>query len=302
MKDFETATGSVIGRNHREKGLNNQDFSGFYTNDELVVGIVSDGCGSSSCSEIGAYLGCNILMDQIVNKYGRMILSSEIETHDRAEYLFKEIQCGVLRKLSNILETLPFSRLSEKINEAFLFTLVGFVITPDVTITFSIGDGFIFLNETCLKIENPISDDDQFLNAPPYISYGLLKTSVYPKSVDFTIHHHLPTENVNSLLVATDGLDDFIKNENSCIPGQKKLVGPVSQFWTDDQYFKLKTGIQRHLIVVNRDRYRAELMSQSTQLGANVHTKHDARLVKELGLLTDDTTLISVRRKQNNES
>jgi Protein phosphatase 2C len=296
MDRFQIAAGSTIGRDHREKGLNNQDFFVVGRQEEMLVGIVSDGCGSSPFSEIGAYFGCNILVDFLLKKYDKMILTSEAKTHDRTDYLFKEIKYGVISKLANVLETLPFERLSEKINEAFLFTLVGFVVTPDVTFTFSIGDGYIYLNGEGLEIENPIKDDDQFLNAPPYISYGLLSTTTYPNPIEFTIHHHLPTEEVTSLLVATDGLRDIIRNENNLIPGQKKLVGPVSQFWTEDSYFKLKTGLHRQLTVINRDRYRAELVEESAQLGPKIYTKYDTRLIKHLGHLCDDTTIISVRR------
>jgi hypothetical protein len=297
MDGFQIAAGSTIGRDHKEKGLNNQDYFFIGTNDDLIVGIVTDGCGSSPSSEIGAYFGANILGDYLLNKYSKMLIrSSEVETRDRTEKLFREIKCGVVSSLSRLLDSLPYTKLSEKVNEAFLFTLVGFVVTPVVTITFSIGDGYIYLNGECLEIENPAIEDEQFQNAPPYISYELLSTTVYPNPIVFTIHHHVPTSEVTSLLIATDGLRDIIRNENSLIPGQKKLVGPVSQFWTEDTYFKLKTGLHRQLTVINRDRYRAALITKSAQLGPQTYTNYEAHLVKHLGHLCDDTTIISIRK------
>ena len=63
---FEIAVGTVIGRDHRVSGKNNQDAFCCLMADHLIVAVVCDGCGSSPHSEVGAKIGAKIIAAEIL--------------------------------------------------------------------------------------------------------------------------------------------------------------------------------------------------------------------------------------------
>lgn len=56
MKKFSIASASVIGSEHARFNLNNQDSLLVTESEDYLMGIVSDGCGSSHYSEVGSNL------------------------------------------------------------------------------------------------------------------------------------------------------------------------------------------------------------------------------------------------------
>jgi hypothetical protein len=98
-------------------------------------------------------------------------------------------------------------------------------------------------------------------NAPPYLAYGILGVEVDPFQTWI-----LPTEEWRSLLIGTDGLKDFIA------AAEVEPVGDLSQFWTEDRYFRNPDQVRRQLARWNRE------------------SKTRSRL------LPDDTTLVVMRR------
>ena len=171
---------------------------------------------------------------------------------------------------------------SETVNDFFLFTLIGVVISGNSVVTFGIGDGHVYVNGKPNKI-GPFPN-----NEPPYLAYNLVETSLKdadPSLLRFQIHNIEWIDEVNSILLATDGLDDLIRAENKKMPGKEESVGPVSQFWEEDRYFKNPDMVRRRLFLINRD------LSQ---------INWEARKVsKENGHLADDTTIVVIRRCGN---
>jgi len=104
-----------------------------------------------------------------------------------------------LKELVAIAET-DIQFVNDYVNDYFLFTIVGALITSQQTVTFSMGDGAIAINGELHQI--PAYPD----NAPPYLAYGLYK----PDAVNFEIRDRLPTSELNYLLIATDGIDDLV--------------------------------------------------------------------------------------------
>jgi hypothetical protein len=86
---------------------------------------------------------------------------------------------------------------------------------------------------------------------------------------------------MQSIMIGTDGVEDIIKNESNFIPGKNKVVGPISQFWTDDLYFNNPVALDRKLAQIARD---------CSKVKGGILT-HDR------GYLMDDTTIISIRKK-----
>lgn len=148
----------------------------------------------------------------------------------------------------------------EFVNDYLLFTIVGTLVTPSETVTFSMGDGVIAVNGELNQI--PVYPD----NAPPYLAYGLY----CPDAVSFEIRDRLPTLEVESILIATDGIDDLVKVEK------------VNQFWQEDRYFKNSDAIRRKLTMLNREEIKPNWNKRE--------------LVKRSGVLSDDTTLVVIRR------
>src|SRR5262249_52357565 len=69
---FEVAAGSIPGRDHLGRGnlligRNNQDAYAWSCQDEGLVAVVCDGCGSSSHSDIGATLGARRLVTALAS-------------------------------------------------------------------------------------------------------------------------------------------------------------------------------------------------------------------------------------------
>jgi hypothetical protein len=148
----------------------------------------------------------------------------------------------------------------EFVNDYLLFTILGSVITSSETVTFSMGDGAIAINGKFTEIP-PYAD-----NAPPYLAYGLYK----PEAINFEIRDRLPTSELESLLIATDGIDDLVKVED------------IHQFWQEDRYFKNPDAIRRKLAMLNREEIKPDW--------------HKKELTKRSGVLSDDTTFVVIRR------
>lgn len=277
---FEIAGGTVVGSEHIKAGKNNQDAFYWTLSDLAIVAVVTDGCSEAPHSEVGAKIGAKIVAEAISNEvmdYNN-IVTALLSDPDPPYPFWSNVRIRILRKLNDVLDNIGGE--SKTILDYFLFTVVGALITPWTTSLFSIGDGATILNGEYKKI-GPFPD-----NTPPYLGYAMLwkaPSRIKPEWFHFTIHSILDTRNVNSILIGTDGTEDLIGAAENNIPGKKEMVGPISQFWEEDGYFKNPDMIRRKLSLVNRTVTKIDWENRST--------------TKEHGLLPDDTTLIVIRRK-----
>lgn len=251
VDSFEYAFGSIIGRNHVLAGKNNQDAYGIISNEKFMIAVVCDGCGSGKHSEVGAKLGARLVVNAIADLLNQNLAISEAE-------FWNTVKINLLQKLKDLV-TLIDSDM-EFVNDHLLFTIVGTVITDLETVTFSMGDGAIAINGELTQI--PAYPN----NAPPYLAYGLYK----PDAIDFEIRDRLPTSELKSLLIATDGIDDLIKVED------------IHQFWQSERYFRNSDAIRRKLAMLNREETKPDWQKRE--------------LIKRSGVLSDDTTLVVMRR------
>ncbi len=186
--------------------------------------------------------------------------------------MLQAVQVQVLTQLQSLIKAMG-GNWAQTIQDYFLFTVVGVLITPMETLTFAMGDGAIALNGVFTSL-GPFPN-----NAPPYLAYGLLDTVPTPA---WQIQHHLPTEQVQSLLIGTDGVVDLVAVSDRALPGKSEWVGGVEQFWQQDRYFANPDMVRRRLALINREVVQPDWENQT--------------LVKHPGLLRDDTTLVVVRR------
>jgi hypothetical protein len=220
--DFEIAFGSTIGNDHKLLGRNNQDYFVVKKNNDKIVGIVCDGCGSGAHSEVGAKIGANIIVDRIMSSTNltpaiRKVLHSEI-AHIAA------MMCGDSSKVNTVIW------------DYFLFTIMGFIIEKDKTVIFSIGDGVYSLNgeKYAIEYEN---------NAPPYIMY---------ENSTFKLLQTVDTKDLNSLIIGSDGLNDIERCKDNLDPFGKNLIGGIDQFVDGDKYFYNRDNVRRRLDIINR--------------------------------------------------
>jgi len=283
MKEiFEVGAGSVIGRDHlRVLGeRNNQDSFAYMFGDGILVAVVTDGCGSEKNSEVGAKIGARLLVDLLQPGWESLTKEASGKVLKKSylgiSYLLAKVAKDFLAKLEIFAAG---SNFVDTIREEFLFTTLGVVATPCWIAVFSAGDGVFAINSQVTILD---SGPD---NQPDYPVYALFNAPlVRPAYYPFKIRAIQKTNKVNSILIGTDGLNDLITAEEKALPGKQELVGPLSQFWVEDQFFANPDSVRRRLALINREVIQGDWKNQ--------------RIIRENGLLHDDTTLIVVRRKE----
>jgi hypothetical protein len=267
---FELAGGSVIGREHLRVGKNNQDAYGWQVADLGAIAVVCDGCGSGKHSEVGAKLGTRIVIE-IMHR----VLKDDLDWTD--DQVWQSMQQQWLTQLQDVAMMLGDDR-TQTVQDYLLFTIAGVVITPMVTAVFTLGDGVIAINNQVMRL-GPFAN-----NAPPYLGYGLLDRQTV-ESFQLRVLQVLPTAQVQSLLIGSDGVSDLLAVAEQSLPGRSETVGDITQFWQDDRYFRNPDQVRRHLALTNR-----EVTTFDPQL---------QQCLRQSGLLPDDTTLIVIRRKED---
>lgn len=264
---YEIANGSVTGTDHVHADRGNQDARCVRQTPEFTVAVVADGCSDGAHSEVGAHVGARIAAEAIgFNTFMRPDIRKGLS--------WDAVHRDVARAISSLLDDMggedsePETRRA-LINEFFLFTLVAIVVTPTLTEVATFGDGFASINGTAL----PTAKYDK--NMPPYIAYGLTKSSIAADMLRWNVIAVIPTEYVDTFAIGTDGVDDLVANEQAIVPGRvTEIVGPLSQFH-EDRYYRNADMMRRRLAIINGG------------VGANAQRG---------GLLHDDTTLVVGRR------
>jgi hypothetical protein len=275
-EQFELAGGSVTGRNHLRTGKNNQDAYYGVCLENCSIAVVCDGCGSGNYSEVGAKIGAKLVVSAI---------SKIVQDHPSpSEEMWEKVRQYVLETLQNLALAMDSNGTLFKtiIRHYFLFTIVGVLITKTGVTIFSIGDGVIIINGK-IKQLGPFAK-----NAPPYLAYSLFgNQNINPEFNDaqwqFQIQKQLPINKVTSILIGTDGVIDLIKLAECNLPENSNSVGAISQFWKKDIYFKNPDMVSKYLSLINRETQKSDSENQ--------------QILKQVGLLPDDTTLIVIRKK-----
>ncbi|MFA6437237.1 MAG: protein phosphatase 2C domain-containing protein [Candidatus Paceibacterota bacterium] len=280
---FEIAGGTVLGTNHQRCGKNNQDAFLWQITEDAVVIVVADGCGSKPHSEVGAKIGSQLIVNEIItNLYENGFLDAlgnDIATNN----LWSLIERNVLEKIYALAHSMDRDLHAQAIADYFLFTMIGAIATKNKTIIFSLGDGAYIINGEVTQI-GPFPD-----NAPPYLAYQLLDPQTL--DIDQRLLHIktkriIETPEIKNLLIGTDGVCDLIRQSEKQIPGSQDQVGQINWFWENDKCFSNPDMIRRRLSMMNRQSLRID------------EKKH---LAKESGILPDDTTLVVMRQKKGGD-
>jgi len=269
---IRVAGGSVPGTDHTKPGqpgwTNNHDaFTWRRLRSGGYVAVVCDGCGSGKHSEIGSHLGANLLVQTITDDVEKL----DNEGRPLAHIAFRRSQQIVLGYFATLAKAMGGS-FSQTINDYFLFTIVGAIVTPEEYCVFSLGDGVFILNGNVHSL-GPFPN-----NSPPYMMYNLVGSSLSdtsPTMLDLQVQVRGLTRDLNWLLIGSDGVTDLINAEERLIPGRKETVGAIERFLSDP-CMKNPDGIRRRLSVINRE---------------TVEAGHAIRG----GLLPDDTTFVIIQ-------
>jgi len=258
---FEMAGGSVVGRAHVQACRNNQDAFTWEVTSKAVVAVVCDGCSGGRHSEVGAKVAARVVSAAM----SRRLVAREMD-----EAVIEEVGCEALEKLGTLASLLGTSR--EAVGEHLLFTVLGVAVTEKLTCVFGLGDGLYAVNDE-VQVLGPFPG-----NAPPYLGYGLLEGH---RGFKLGLHCLVPTREVRSLMIGTDGVGELRAAASRNVPGRLAPVGPLSSFWSEGRYFANPDAVRRRLSLINRDASRVTVTG----------------IVREPGLLSDDTTMVVLRRR-----
>jgi hypothetical protein len=264
MQSFVYAAGTVVGRDHRSKNTNGHDAFSILGNERAFAAVVCDGCGSGAHSEVGAKLGARLMSAALIANAASADLSRD------PERLLERIRQDVLAQI-RVLANAMGGNLGRTVSDYFLFTIVAMLSTEEQTLIFGSGDGVAYLNGSV------VYRGEFANNTPPYLAYGLVPSSledVDPALLKFQLHAAVPTPQVQSALLATDGVLPLIDEPTLYLPGRSEVFGELSQFWDEERYFTNADALRRRLFLANRDAPGSP------------------------GLLLDDTTIIAVRRRE----
>ena len=280
MREFQIAGGSIPGRDHMGRGdlllgKNNQDSFLWAHDDSSLVAIVSDGCGGAPYSEVGSRIGARLLVNAI-RSLDLILAKAEDQTQAEAAAatILKRAGDEVRAQIRTLASQMAGDNQNwfEAVKDYFLFTVLGTLITDAWTTVFALGDGIVVLNGEVTEL-GPFPG-----NKPPYLAYGIADQSQGQLAVLRTI----PTASLESLLLGTDGAQDLNRLADRALPGQQELVGPITQFWTEDKFFTNSDAVRRRLSLANREVKAVDKLTR--------------QLKTDYGLLRDDTTLVAVRR------
>lgn len=258
--EFFTTTGSVMGCYHRANFKNNQDAVHIAKSEDGLIAIVCDGCGSGKFSEVGASLASRFIAEKGLELLARRKAGMRF----RSGY-FEELRVETLLFLRKLASDLGRD-MPQIVCDYLLFTVLGALIEEGETTVFTIGDGVFSVNGETASI-----DQD---NTPRYLGYALLPSEAMKTDLnyfDFAVQRKMPTPEVTSIALATDGANDLLDNKDKeiFILGKGEKIGDLTQFEKQEKFAKNPALLQKRLVV----------------LGVNN------------GILNDDTTVALIRRK-----
>ena len=180
---LKIGSGTIQGASHRKLDYNNQDAVLIVEYENLTIGIVADGCGSGSNSEVGAQLA--------VKKLAK-IINEKIKLNSDWKVDLKEEMQSYSKKIAELHD----DDISQFVRNFLLYTLIGFVKNGDKITLFSYGDGVIVIDD-----EIQIIDQN---NKPKYLNNEL----IHSDEGDFVFQELKYTD--QKILVGSDGVEDII--------------------------------------------------------------------------------------------
>jgi hypothetical protein len=189
--DFRVQAGIVTGRHHLLDGRNCQDALSYLrfeiAGQPYITGALADGCGSGLHSEAGAHLAV---------QYATCALRDLVQQSPALDILSSHLFERLFHFLRYTVDSYCFADESERtrfVHDHLLFTLLGFLITPEETLIFVTGDGIVIIND-----DIPLEERHA---APPYIGYMLLQQHPEHPAIQ---HYQFATKELKRLAIGSD--------------------------------------------------------------------------------------------------
>lgn len=197
---------SVRGSLHKANGLPCQDYSCYRRHKNKAVGIVSDGAGSAKYALTGAKIICETLCDLLIRANLRNIRQTVIEAINVAR-----------QKL--ILHRFNKSKSADDLIN-FSATMVGFFYHNGRGVFFHIGDG--------AGIAFGTDSYDNLIISEPENGAFSCETYFYTMDDWQDCLRFVPFENVDRLLLMTDGVTGFVFSDDFYKIHRKFLIPIVT--------------------------------------------------------------------------
>jgi len=272
---FEYAYGSVRGKHHLQHFLNNQDsfYLAEHGTEDLMVGVVTDGCGSCEKSEVGAILGARSFSAQTLR-----FINEAIQNDWEEKAIIDAIPLMVGRRMLASLRALnmSFQLEEEKIGTLWqytLFTIIGFVKFRNNLIFVACGDGVIRVNGEV------IYDPDFEGNAPNYLAYRAFPKD-YDVNADLENIAVYKVEDVQNFEIATDGIHHLPMKIEEFLKDIPFSANPFAANGLELPLRRLAGGVPKVKVVDDEEKVNGV----TTQL------------VQNNTVLVDDTTIIAGKK------
>jgi serine/threonine protein phosphatase PrpC len=132
QNEFALQAGTVPGMNHILPGqpcwYNNQDAYSLRQNHKASVAVISDGCGSSPHSEVGAQI-----ISQLITQRVMEIFSGCYDPEELRDDFWNKLHQDVLAEVRTLAHRMG-ENLSRTIDDYFLATVLGVLVLPDRTV------------------------------------------------------------------------------------------------------------------------------------------------------------------------
>ncbi|MCF8276186.1 MAG: protein phosphatase 2C domain-containing protein [Flavobacteriales bacterium] len=218
---------SQEGLMHKESSIGNQDSASIYIGKRLLVGTIADGCTSGtnlnghSFNQVGAYF-LSFLGVRIAR---RIVLKNKVSLAGFPLEFERLINYRLARTI-NAVHPWKFER-KQFLNNLMSSTLTVFVITEKYYVILNCGDGDVFINGNRMTVTS---------SSGKYLSNNFVEFNSGDEEalVSMKIVGSGNTKNLDSLLIATDGLLDTDVLETP----------EFGSFFFDSKIVGLKNGFQ----------------------------------------------------------
>lgn len=251
---FVAVGGSMVGREHARLHRNNQDAVALAAG-AWTVAVVADGCSAGRASEVGARVGAAF----VAARLGGLLDAAGGDPGAGARALGD----ALAEALGGLAGLLGGDR-SAQVADHLLFGFLAAAVGPERACVIGLGDGVYSVNGAAHAL------DPGPENAPPYVGYRLLgraELALDPGPLVPVVHADLPTAELASLLIATDGATELLGDGAPLRDGGAVRLGDLE---ADPRYAASPSALHRRLV----------------SLG-DVH-----------GRLRDDTTVAVIRRRE----
>lgn len=206
MSNWIAHSSYLIGKSHIEKSIPCQDYASTFCNDSLQIIVLSDGCGSSSHSDIGSKIVCETTINILKNDFDNILTMTPLESRDfLLDSINRELDSKALEldvPIKELNATLLFVALKD--NESLLMG--------------HLGDGFIgAINGATLEIKSLEKKDDEV--------NGTVYTTTPNANLFFDLRRGT-IKDYKGFILMSDGTGEGLVDSRT--PFQKKFINSVA--------------------------------------------------------------------------